>query len=215
MEPRHQHRRWEGEGPIRGSAVVEWWWRGRHRQRCLTPPILLLHRTIFRMSIITGIIRRDTPSITISIMPQRVAVVIRPLCIHLIVILTSNTSKKIRTMTIIMCHHLLPRLHTDTRPIHGSIPVDIPIIGPSIRHRPPIIIPCRHNDHPALDGRRTSTRSTCRLTPLTVGALQRRATIIIHQLIHNFPKLVVLPFRLGLTAGIHPLGTGPKRTTTH
>ena len=167
------------------------------------------------MSITTGIIHRVTPSIrTISIMPQRVVVVIRPLCIHLIVILTSNT-KKIRTMTIIMGHHLLPRLHMDTRPIHGSILVDIPIIGPSIRHRPPIIIPCRHNDHPALDGRRTSTRSTCRLTPLTVGALQRRATIIIHQLIHNFPKLVVLPFRLGLTAGIHPLGTGPKRTTTH
>ena len=199
MEPRHQHRRWEGEGPIRGSAVVEWWWRGRHRQRCLTPPILLLHRTIFRMSITTGIIHRVTPSIrTISIMPQRVVVVIRPLCIHLIVILTSNTSKKIRTMTIIMCHHLLPRLHMDTRPIHGSILVDIPIIGPSIRHRPPIIIPCRHNDHPALDERQASTRSTRLLTPCPiVGALQRRATIIIHQFIHSILKFVVLPFRLG------------------
>lgn len=161
--------------------------------------------------IIIARIRRDAPSIRmISIMPQRVVVTIRPHHIHLIIMIMGVTSKKVLTMTSTMGHLLLPRLHMDTRPIHDNIPVDIPIIGLSIRRR--------HSDHPALevDGGGISTQSTRRLpTCPTVLALQRRASIIIHQLSHNFLKFVVLPLQLGWAAGIHPLGAGPWRMTTH
>jgi hypothetical protein len=168
--------------------------------------------------IIIARIRRDAPSIRmISIMPQRVVVAIRPHHIHLIIMIMGVTSKKVLTMTSTMGHLLLPRLHMDTRPIHDNIP-DIPIIGLSIRRRLPIIIQCRHSDHPALevDGGGISTQSTRRLpTCPTLLALQRRASIIIHQLSHNFLKFVVLPLQLGWAAGIHRLGAGPWRMTTH
>lgn len=171
------------------------------------------------MIIIARIIRRDSPSIRmISIIPQRVVVAIRPHRIHLILMIMGVTSKKVLTMTSTMGHLLLPRLHMDTRLIHDNIPVDIPIIGLSIRRLLPIIIQCRHSDHPALevDGGGISTQSTRRLPSCpTVLALQRRASIIIHQLSHNFLKFVVLPLQLGWAAGIHPLGAGPWRMTTH
>lgn len=168
-----------------------------------------------------GIIFRGTPHIhTISLMPQWVVVAICPLRINLIVIRTimSITSKKIRTMTNIMGHLLLPRLHMDTRPIRDIISVNIPIIGPSMCRRPPIIMLCHHNDSPAPEenGGGISTRSTRRLLPHPAkAAFQRPAYIIIHQFIHNFLIFAVLPLQLGWTAGIHPLGAGPMRTTTH